>query len=89
MERKIEEVSTIAIDEDMIRIHHGTIVPETFRRDKWTLIVEDILRLEDNRRDRKPSTLIGVRGGIGVSCQILEDKKFILCGERPEKMFID
>lgn len=94
MKRKIEDVQCISIAENVISIYHGTPIPKRFERDKWVLYVEDISKLEDNHREAlhkisHPSTLIHVRAGIGVSCQILEDEKVILCGERPEKMFVD
>ena len=98
MERKIEEVQSISITEDVISIYHGTPIPKRFERSKWTLVVEDVVKVLDapwthhmvaQPDIRKPSTEIVVKPGIGVGCQILEDEKIILCGERPEEMFID
>lgn len=94
MEKKIEEVNSIVIQQDELLIYHGTPIPKRFKRGEWKLITEDMIRLEDSEV-RSPwtipyaSSVINMRPGIGVSCQILEDKKIILCGERPEEMFID
>ena len=84
MKRKIEEVRLITVGPEDIVIYHGPRFSD-FKRDKWTLVAEDVIRIEARRN------AIGItpKVGIGVSCQILEDKKIILCGERPEKMFID
>lgn len=87
MERKIEEVRLITIGPDDIWIYHGRkATPESFkRRNKWKLFAEDFVRLKTERT----TVWMRPKGGIGVGCQILEDKKIILCGERPEEMFID
>lgn len=98
MKRKIDEVRSISISEDVISIHHSTPIPDRFERNKWSLVVEDVINVKDaswihrmavQPDIRKSLTTISVKAGIGVSCQILEDEKIILCGERPEEMFID
>lgn len=87
MGRKIEEVRKIVIHQSETWIYYGgKPIPKTFKRDEWKLCVEDILRFKD---DGHRKIAIIPRGGIGVGCQILDDKKIILCGERPEEMFID
>lgn len=96
--KRIEDVQSISITEDVINIHHGTPIPKRFLRNKWSLVVEDVINVKDRtfvhrmavKPDiRKSSTTISVKAGIGVFCQILEKEKMILCGERPGEMFID
>lgn len=88
-ERKIEEVRLITMGTREIWIYYGGKArPESFKRDKWKLVAEDIVRME-NIPEARHNTVITPRAGIGVGCQVLEDEKIILCGERPEEMFID
>ena len=89
MKRKIEEVRLITMGTEEIWIYYGgKAKPESFKQGKWKLVAEDIVRL-DVRPEARQTTVITPKVGIGVGCQILEDEKIILCGERPEEMFID
>lgn len=93
MDRKIENVRGIKIDDDDITIYYGN-EHEIFKREHWKLVAKNISRLasgvgtDEEARMRFAKTSIDFDSFSVISCQILEDERTVLCGERPEKMFI-
>ncbi|MBA7662782.1 hypothetical protein ES703_70815 [subsurface metagenome] len=91
MERKIENVDRIVIDENEIAIHSGRRC-ENFNRGKWEMHVENIIQLED-KEVREPQaraflshpyarTTMYFGAGVDTSCRILEDEKEIFCSRK-------
>lgn len=94
MKRKIEGVRHIIITEGDIEIYYDN-ESTGFKREHWNLVAKNISRLasgvvtDEEARMRFARTSIDFDSFSVISCQIIEDEKVILCGESPEKMFID
>lgn len=91
MERKIENVDRIVIDENEIAIHSRRRW-EKFKRGDWEMHVEGIMQLDD-KEVREPQaraflshpyarTTMYLGAGVDTSCRILEDEKEILCSRK-------
>ncbi|MBA7662783.1 hypothetical protein ES703_70816 [subsurface metagenome] len=88
MDRTIEDVRRIVIDKDNIQILYSA-GREDFKRGDWDLYVEDICQVQDERVwVKKPyqRTLFLMESDVDIGCQIVEDRKKIFCGKRPETM---
>lgn len=88
MDRKIEKVDRIVIDEDKIWVVHKE-GRDDFNRGEWDLYIEDIRQVQDEKVwVKKPyvRTLFLMESDADIGCQIVEDRKKIFCGKRPEKM---
>ncbi len=88
MDRTIENVNRIVIDKDEIQILHEA-GRDKFKRGDWDLYIEDVRQVQDERVwVKKPyqRTLFLMEADVDIGCQIVEDRKKIFCGKRPETM---